>query len=125
MSIVHCVPGPSAKFQVALLRRAARYHEVTDGDLNGLVVLVERRRSHLDQSLLRTRPRRPYFEDLALYTQLISGSHGPWPAEFVEARAHDAAGGFDVALDQQSRGDRGGVQTAGGQSPEYCGTRSV
>jgi len=38
----------------AALRRAAPYHEIRDDDLNGLVVLVERRRSHLDQSLIWT-----------------------------------------------------------------------
>ncbi len=37
---------------LAVLRRAARYHQIRDDDLNGLVVLVERRRSHLDQSLI-------------------------------------------------------------------------
>src|SRR3989454_546480 len=68
-------------------------HEVRDDDLNGLVFLVERRRSHLDQSLIRTRPRRPYLEHLALGPQLIPRSHGLWPAELVEAGAHDAAGG--------------------------------
>src|SRR3989442_10943374 len=44
---------------LATLRRAARYHEIRDDDLNGLVVLVERRRSHLDQSLIWTGPRGP------------------------------------------------------------------
>jgi len=38
----------------AALRRAAPYHEIRDDDLNGLVVLVERRRSYLDQSLIWT-----------------------------------------------------------------------
>src|SRR2546426_5941267 len=87
---------------LATLRRAARYDEVRDDDLNGLVVLVERRRSHLDQSLIWTGPRGPHLEDLALDAQLISGSHGSWPAELVSPGAHDAAGGFEVALDQRS-----------------------
>jgi hypothetical protein len=38
----------------AVLRRTAPYHEIRDDDLNGLVILVERRRSHLDQSLIWT-----------------------------------------------------------------------
>jgi len=38
----------------AALRRTAPYYEIRDDDLNGLVVLVERRRSHLDQSLIWT-----------------------------------------------------------------------
>ena len=100
-------------------RRAARYHEGPDGDLNGLVVLVERRRSHLDQPPIWMRPRRPHLEDLALDAQLIPGPHGEWPAELVEAGAHDAAGGFEVTLDQQPHGDRGGVPTAGGQPAKY------
>jgi hypothetical protein len=57
---------------IAVLRRAARYHEIRDDDLNGLVVLVERGRSHLDQPLIWTRPRWPHLEDLALGPQLIS-----------------------------------------------------
>src|SRR3989475_8928093 len=103
---------------LATLRRAARYDEVRDDDLNGLVVLVERRRSHLDQSLIWTGPRGPHLEDLALDAHLISGSHGSWPAELVSPGAHDAAGGFEVALDQEPHGDRGRVPTTGGQSSE-------
>src|SRR2546427_8863993 len=110
---------------LATLRRAARYDEVRDDDLNGLVVLVERRRSHLDQSLTWTRPRRPHLEDLALDAQLIPGPHGPWPAELVEAGAHDAAGGFEVALDEQPHGDRGCVPTAGGQPAADRGARGI
>src|SRR5438445_8387081 len=83
-----------------VLRRAAGYHEIRDDDLDGLVVLIERRRSHLDHSLIGTRPRGPYLEHLALDPQLIPGPHGSWPAELVGACAHDAAGGFQVALDQ-------------------------
>src|SRR5213593_4484164 len=107
------------------LLRAAGYHEVPDGDLNGLVVLVERRRSHLDHSLIGTRPRRPYLDDLGLDAQLIPGPHRPWPAELVEAGAHDAAGGSEVTLDQQPHGDRAGVPPAGGQPAEDRVARGV
>src|SRR5207247_4856403 len=103
---------------LAARRRAARYHEIRDDDLNGLVVLVERRRSHLDYSLSLTGPRGPHLQDLALDAQLIPGSHGSWPAELVSPGAHDAAGGFEVALDQEPHGDRGRVPTTGGQSSE-------
>src|SRR2546430_7366467 len=92
---------------LAALRRAARYHEIRDDDLNGLVVLVERRRSHLDQSLIWTGPRGPHLEDLALDPQLIPGSHGSWPAELVSPGAHDAARGVEGALHQEPHGDRG------------------
>src|SRR5437899_11752333 len=102
----------------AARRRAARYHEVRDDDLNGLVVLVERRRSHLDQPLIWTGPRGPHLEDLDLNAQLIPGSHGSWPAELVSPGAHDAAGGFEVALDQEPHRDRGRVPTTRGQSSE-------
>src|SRR6266849_3634599 len=115
---------PSSLF-ISVSISAARYHEVSDGDLKGLVVLVEGRRSHLDQSLIWTRPRRPYLEHFVLDMQLIPGSHGPWPAEFVEAGAHDAAGGFEVTLDQPPHRDRGGVPTAGGQPAEYRVARGV
>src|SRR5439155_7187514 len=60
---------------------------------------------------------------VALDTQLMPGAPGPWQAEFVEAGAHDAAAGFEVALDQQPHGDRGGVPTAGGQPAKYRGAR--
>src|SRR6266705_7102321 len=110
---------------LAALRLAARYHEIRDDDLNGLVVLVERRRSHLDQSLSWTGPRGPHLEDLALDAQLIPGSHGSWPAELVSPGAHDAAGGFEVALDQEPHGDRGRVPTASRQPTEYCVARCV
>src|SRR3989442_9286433 len=103
---------------LAALRRAARYHEIRDDDLNGLVVLVERRRSHLDQSLVWTGPRGPHLEDLALDAQLIPGSHGSWPAELVSPGAHDAAGGFEVAIVEEPHGDRGHV-------PTTCGPSSV
>src|SRR3989449_3362793 len=93
---------------------AARHHEIRDDDLNGLVILVERRRSHLDQPLIWTRPRWPHLEDLALGPQLISRPHRPWPAELVGAGAHDAAGGVEVAFDQEPHGDGGGVPTPNG-----------
>src|SRR5439155_375033 len=41
---------------LAALRRSARYHEIRDDDLNGLIVLVERRRSHLDPLLVDPQP---------------------------------------------------------------------
>src|SRR5438309_6924827 len=97
---------------------AARYYEIRDDDLNGLVVLVERRRSRLDQPLIGTRPRGPHLENLALGAQLISRPHRPWPAELVSAGAHDATGGFEVAVDQEPHGDGGRMPTTGGQSSE-------
>src|SRR6267378_3505333 len=105
---------------LAALRWAARYHEIRDDDLNGLVVLVERRRSHLDQPLIGTRPRGPHLENLALGAQRISRPNRPWPAELVGAGAHDAAGGFEVAVDQEPHGDGGRMPTTGGQSSEDC-----
>src|SRR5205814_3498221 len=62
--------------------------------------------------------RSPHLEDLALDAQLIPGSHGSWPAELVSPGAHDAASGFEVALDQEPHGDRGRVPTTGGQPSE-------
>src|SRR2546428_13823921 len=109
----------------AALRRAARYHEIRDDDLNGLVVLVERRRSHLDQSLIWTGPRGPHLEHLALDPQLIPGSHGSWPAELVSPGAHDAAGGVEGAPDQEPHGGRGPGPTTGGPSPGDRGAPRV
>src|SRR5882762_4172883 len=90
------------------LSGTARHHEIADGDLHGLAVLVQRRRAQLDQALVRTRLRRPHFEHFALEMQLIPGTHGARPAELVEAGADDAAGGPQFALDQEPHGERGG-----------------
>ena len=71
--------------------RAAGDHDVPDGDPDRLVVLVERRRSHLEHTPIGTRPRRPHLDDLGLDAQGISGPHGPQPTDLVEAGPHDAA----------------------------------
>src|SRR5207249_4030688 len=68
---------------------------------------------------MRARFRRSHVEDFALDVQLVTRSHGKWPAELVEARTDDAAGGFEVALDQQSHRERGGMPAACRQAAEY------
>src|SRR5437660_8242853 len=100
------------------LCRPPRYHEVADGDLYWLAVLVQRRRSHLEQSLVRPRSGRPHLEHFTLDAQLVPGPHGPGPTELVEAGADDPPGGLQIAFDQQPHGDRGGVPTARSQSAE-------
>src|ERR1700674_1774045 len=37
--------------------------------------------------------------------ELIPGPHGPRPMELVETRANEAAGRFDLALDQRPHGE--------------------
>jgi len=101
------------------LLHTARYHEVADENLHGFAVLVQRRRSHLEQPLVRTRLRRPYLEHFALDAQRIPRTHGPWPAAFLNASTDNAASRREIALDQEPHGDRGGVPPAGGQSAEY------
>src|SRR5947208_1597455 len=101
------------------LPRAPRHDEIADRNLHRIAFLILRRRSHLDQSLMRARFRRSHVEDFALDVQLVTRSHGKWPAELVEARTDDAAGGFEVALDQQSHRERGGMPAACRQAAEY------
>src|SRR3979490_701922 len=55
--------------------------------------------------------------------QLIPGTHGARPAELVEAGADDAAGGLQLALDQQPHGERGGMPAARRQAAEDRATR--
>ena len=70
-----------------------------DRHLNRLAVLVPGRRSHLDQSLIRARLRRPYFQDLALNVEFIAGVYRQRPAKFVEADADDAPCRLELAFD--------------------------
>src|SRR6476660_4657248 len=44
--------------------------------------------------------------------QFITGMHRPWPAEFIEAQPDDAAGGFELTLDQEPHGHGSGVPAA-------------
>src|SRR2546425_8572142 len=105
--------------------RPPRDHEIADGDLHRLAVLILRRRPHLDQSLLRTGFRRPHFENFALEVELIPGPHRPGPAELVEPRADDPTRGFELALDPEPHGHRGGVPAARRQPPEYRAVRGL
>ena len=57
--------------------------------------------------------------------QLIARTHRQWPPEFVEAGPDDASGGLQLAFDQQTHGERGGVPAACGESLEERATRSL
>src|SRR6266571_1924895 len=105
--------------------RPPRDHEIADGDLHRLAVLILRRRPHLDQSLLRTGLRGPHFENFALDVELIPGPHGPRPAELVEARADDSASGLQLALHQEPHGHCRGVPAARRQASEYRTARGL
>src|SRR6266446_5073411 len=105
------------------LWHTARYHEGADEDLHGVAVLIQRRRSHLEQPLVWTRLRRPHLEHFALDAQRIPRTHGPWPAALLNAGTNNAARRREIALDQEPHGDRGGVPPAGGQSAEDGVTR--
>src|SRR5262245_47516245 len=89
-----------------MLRRAARQDEARHQHLHRLAILIERGRPHLDQPLLGARPRWTHLDDLALDAQLIARAHRVRPAEFIEARADDAAGGLELTLDQEPHGER-------------------
>src|SRR6266851_6931336 len=107
------------------LLHAARHYEGADEALHGFAVLVQRRRPHLDQPLVRTRLRWSNLEHFALDAQLIPRTHGPWPAARIKAGTDNAASGCKIALDQESHGDRGGMPTAGCQSVEERVTRGL
>src|SRR5438552_18010906 len=97
--------------------------EAADEHLHGLVVLVERGGAHLDAPLLGARLRLPHFEDLALDAQHVSGTRGLGPAEFLEARAEDAARGLHLAVDDEAHRERGGVPAARRESLEERAAR--
>src|SRR4029078_8825125 len=87
--------------------------------LDGFVVLIDRRGPHLDDSLVGARLRGSDLEHFPFDTELIPWPNWPWPPEFVEAGANDAASGLQIAVDQQSHRDSGGVPAACGQTAEY------
>src|SRR6266568_1328003 len=97
---------------------AARHDEIRDEDLHGLAMLVERRRPDLDQPLLGTRFRRSYLQHFTFKMQLVVGPHRRRPAELIEPGADDAAGGSELALDEEPHGERRRVPAARGQSAE-------
>src|SRR5580700_1329688 len=82
----------------AARRRPPTNQKGADLDQHGLARLVEGRHTYLDQPLLRTRLRRPYFQHLSLQRQLIARPHWPWPAELLEPEPDDSAGGLQVAV---------------------------
>ena len=84
--------------------------------LHGLVVLIQRRGSHLDDALVGTRLGGAYFEHFAFDPKFIAWPNRPWPAEFVEAGADNAASRFEIAFDEQPHRDRGRVPSARGET---------
>src|SRR6266568_1937191 len=100
------------------LLHAAPHDKVADEDQYGFAVLVQRRRPHRDQPLVRSRLRWSDLQHFALDAQLIPRTHGPWPAARIKAGTDNAASGREIALDQEPHGDRGGVPTASCQSAE-------
>src|ERR1700738_1858913 len=91
---------------------AARDDQIGDEDLHGLAVLVQGRRPHLDQPLVRAGLRRPYLQDFALDAQLVPGPHRQRPTQLLEARADDTARGLEIALDHQPPRQRSRVPAA-------------
>src|SRR3989475_11702181 len=87
-SIPRHAPAPRKRGVLAYkISPMHRESQVADEDLHGFAVLVQRRRSHLDPPLVRTRLRRPHLEHFTLDAQLIPRTHGPWPAAFVKTSA--------------------------------------
>jgi hypothetical protein len=86
---------------------------------------IERGRPYLDQTLLGARVGWTHLDHLALDTQFIAETHRVRPAEFVEADAHDATCGLELALDQELHGERRRVPTARRQAAEDAVTGGI
>src|SRR5947209_15509175 len=97
----------------------AAHDQISQRHLHGFVVLVQRRGPHLDNSLVGMRFRCSYLEHFAFDPKLIPRPDGSWPAEFVKPGANYTASGFDIAFDQESHRDRGGVPAACGETSKY------
>src|SRR5688572_24770685 len=86
--------------------------EASDGDLHGLVLLIERRGLHSDDTLIRTRLRRPNLEHFDVEMQSVVRASGARPAKLVEPRADDTARRLELALHEQTHGHRRRVPAA-------------
>jgi hypothetical protein len=75
-----------------------RHDEIADCVLHGLIVLIQRRGSRFYQSLFG-RDFDGRTSSTSISMQLISWSHGPGPAELVEAGAHEATSALELAPD--------------------------
>ena len=87
--------------------------------LHGFVVLIQRRGPYLDDSLVRPRLRGSDLEHFAFDAELIRWPNRSRPTEFVKTGAHDAASGPQIAVDQESHGDRSGVPAACGETAKH------
>src|SRR5262245_19220757 len=105
--------------------RPAQHDQIADRYLHRFAVLIPRRGFELDHSLGRARFRRPHLEHLGLDVKLVARPYRQRPAEFVEARADDAAGRLEIALDQQPHREGRGMPPTGGQSAEYRPARGI
>lgn len=92
--------------------------------LHRLVVLIQRCCPDLDDSLVGTRLRRSYLEHFAFDVKLIPWPNRSWPTELVKTGADDAAGGFEIAVDQKPHRDSGRVPAACGEASKYRVGRS-
>jgi hypothetical protein len=86
-------------------------------------VLIQRRRAHLDQPLVRPRLRRAHFEHLALHAQLIARPHRARPAQFVEPCPDHATSGFEIALDEEPHRGCGRMPAARCEAAEHSAAR--
>src|SRR5262245_56001405 len=98
--------------------RTPQHDKAAHGHLHRLVALIQRRRAHLEEALVRPRLRWPHLENLTFDAQLIAGSYRTRPAQFFEPRADHAAGGLEVAVDQKPHRCRCGMPTARGEAAE-------
>src|SRR4051794_30377991 len=73
--------------------------------------------THGDDATIRSRSRRPHFEDFALYVKHGAGPNRAGPRDLA-AGSDDSAGNGQAALHQEPHGDRRRVPTARYESSE-------
>jgi hypothetical protein len=102
-----------------------RHDEIPDKDLHRFPILIERRRSDLDQPLVGPRLRRPHFKHLAFKPQHIARTHRAGPAELFKASSDNPASGPKLALNEQPHRYGRGVPSARRQTTKNGVTRRL
>jgi len=99
-------------------RRSSRHHQIPNIDLHRLVILIQRRRAHLDHALLGPRPGWAHLEHLDREMQLVARPDRLRPAELVEPGTDDPGCRLKLALDEQPHRERSRVPAARREAAE-------
>ena len=96
----------------------ARNEQIADVNLHLLAVLIERRRTHLDQAPIGLRFGRTHFEHFGFRVKVIAGPNWARPAQLIDTNSQDTVGRPELAVDKQTHGQRRGMPAARRQSAE-------